>query len=231
MSMSDQMVRLVNKSDTDFKDMYNSVTYRVPAGSDGFAPFDAACLWFGDPSSQDLSARDRGRTDEYERLRVRYGVYADEHRFDGALPDIEVYTLDGDRVTMVREDPTGELGQVANPFTATSNADPLAARMNAMQDQMTRLLDAIGTLPADQQAMVVEAARGTTPADAVEATPDDAADGAADGTRAADGAVVKDPKAISSKAKASNQTTLSSGSSGTGSNTPPVDAPTRPQVK
>lgn len=115
-----QMVRLVNKGDKDFTDGFASQTYTIKAHSEGFVPFDAACLWFGHPDAYDVSPRQRARTDMYRRLRQRYGAFdtvekkgnddvpvSGDEMWERNRPRVEVYSLEGDQIITVIDDPEG----------------------------------------------------------------------------------------------------------------------------
>lgn len=101
-------LRLVNTSDREWSDSFASQKYRVPAQSEGLAPIDAVRLWFGDPELRDVGD-DNARDREYKRLRQRYGagMGTDDAEWEAQKPRMEVYTLDGERVTTVIDDPTG----------------------------------------------------------------------------------------------------------------------------
>lgn len=159
MAGPNDMVRISNKGETTFKDMYASITYTIKPDSDGFVPWDAACCWLGNPSLVD-AGREKPRTDAYELVRIRYGAYQDEAAFEVMRPKVEVYSLDGDRIIMIADDPY-DINQAPPAFTQTTVDDPLAARLNAMQEQLNALMDGISTLTPEQQQQVVKVARGT----------------------------------------------------------------------
>lgn len=102
------VVRVRNSGQAVWKDTYGNVTYRVQPGSEGIVPFEAACLWFGHPDAIDIDPRNRHRSDEYARLRIRYGVYDDDNLWDQQTPNIEVFDLDGNRILTVVDDPLGD---------------------------------------------------------------------------------------------------------------------------
>lgn len=127
-------VRATNTSDVDFTDMYDGQIYTVPAHGDAIVPFDAACLWFGDPRLTNEDPADptkRERVDEFTRVQVRQGwhdglVFDDRDQPEGrrvAWDDhrakVEIYDpIAGTRIYMVGEAPdappqdvTGEAAQ------------------------------------------------------------------------------------------------------------------------
>lgn len=104
--MATESVRLVNKGDDDFVAQYDRDTYTIPARSEGIVPWEAACLWFGDPRATDTGVQ-KNRLEEYRRLTVKFGVYDDHGLFDERRPKIEVWRLNGQQVTMLADDPFG----------------------------------------------------------------------------------------------------------------------------
>lgn len=146
-----RIVRAVNPSDKPFKDMCDSQPYLIPAGSESLIPYEAAVLWFGNPDTIDIDARRRDRTDEYMRVRVRYGVYEHEHLI-GQIPAIEIFTLEGDKIHMVKDDPEGILN---NPVVSDDTTlRSVQQQLLAMQAQQQQLLDAISKDPAAAQAIM-----------------------------------------------------------------------------
>lgn len=162
--MADQMVRCKNVGDKPFKDGYANVTYVLPPGKDVFVPYDAAVLWFGNPDVFDVSARQRGRTDFYHRLRLRYGAF-DDHRIlaDGSevrftadelweenKPQVEVYTLEGERLHTIIDDPEGT--NVDPAQTNPGEAQGILARMGQLEAELglLRQAQAAQTATADE---------------------------------------------------------------------------------
>lgn len=102
-------VRVRNDGDTDYTDGYNGNTYTIPAGGDAFVPFDAACLWLGDPRLQNLGPRDKHRANEYTRIATRMGAAeADRESFNEVRPALAVFNANtGIQMKMVADDPDG----------------------------------------------------------------------------------------------------------------------------
>ncbi len=101
--MSTQSVRAINRGSDEFSQMYDGVTYTIPAGSELIIPWDAAILWLGDPRLWN-SETDRARTKEYDRLQVRWGAIEGIDLAD-RLPNIAIHLLsDGSEVQMLGVD-------------------------------------------------------------------------------------------------------------------------------
>lgn len=160
-----QTVRVRNIGSTPFVGKYDGATFRIVPGSEGFVPFAASCLWFGHPAAMDLDDRNRHRTAEVERLRVRYGVYeADKVKdvpgikdvaghpdlgntadaFLTLTPDVEVFTVDGDRIITVIEDPDGNHVTPELITSATHQRDQLTIEeMRGRMAEMERMMEGL----------------------------------------------------------------------------------------
>lgn len=137
MLQANDVVRIRNLMDREWSAMYNSQTYRMGPGGETIAPYIAVCNWFGHPEAVDMGPRERYRTDEYARLRVFYGVYDDEDKWDELTPKVEVYDLDGNRITTVIDDPSGSALTPAQSTVA--ERDLLVRQMAQMQKQMAAM--------------------------------------------------------------------------------------------
>ena len=136
-------VRVKNVGTKDAVLRYNSIPYIVRAGDESTVPFEAMCLWLGDPRANDVpqtTSADQGgdvkyiptRDDEITRLRQLYGM----HSMGGSLelvegvdaetgrtieyPRMEVTLSSGERLYTVLEDPTGAQanGNLPTPIVA-----------------------------------------------------------------------------------------------------------------
>lgn len=137
MLQANDVVRIRNLMDKEWTGMYNSQTYRMSPGGECIAPYIAVCNWFGHPEAVDIGPRERYRTDEYARLRVFYGVYDDEDKWDELTPKVEVYDLDGNRIITVIDDPSGSALTPAQSTVA--ERDLLVRQMTQMQKQMAMM--------------------------------------------------------------------------------------------
>lgn len=229
-----RIVRAVNPGTRPFRDMCDSQDYKIDPGSETLIPFDAAILWFGNPDTLDIDARRRDRTDEYARVRVRYGIYEHEHRLS-EMPEVEIFTLDGERIFMVKDDPDGSK---ANPgLVADDDALRTVQRqLLAMQAQQAQLLEALAKNP-DAAQTIMRTLQGELPD-----VPDDAGQ-----TQPQNPAPIVDndgqtPPSISDPTPTpppvAPQPAPSTGAGGNptppqppqGSNTPPTDSPDRVKV-
>jgi len=141
-----QILRLKNVGTDRFSDMYDNQKYTIEPSGETLAPYEAVCLWLGDPESRDYDARRRDRTDEYERLSTRLGVYHDQHLFEAARPKLEVWTLDGQRITTVTEDPTGS-GMTINVSADSTTEAILRDQLDSMKQQMDAITVALESAP------------------------------------------------------------------------------------
>jgi len=133
--MATESVRVLNKGDADFKGQYDRDIYVIPAGSEGIVPWDAICLWLGDPRATDNGVQ-KNRLEEYRRLTSKFGVYDEQDQFDDARPKLEVYRLNGQRVTMLAEDP---FGQPVDVFGAGGGEVDLATQVSQLQAMVNEL--------------------------------------------------------------------------------------------
>lgn len=161
--MSMQMVRVKNVGDKPFKDGYANQTYEIKPGKEAFVPFDAAALWFGHPDVYDVSPRQRARFDQWKRLRTKYGAFdvaakgengvqvvtSADQMWERNKPQVEVYTLEGKRLTTVIDDPEGKtIG--ANEEQDVQNAG-LIARQEYLERELEALRAAIRTTSDDDE--------------------------------------------------------------------------------
>ena len=139
-----QIVRVKNVGTKRFTDMFNSQPTMIDPGGETLVSMDAVALWLGDPETRDIDARRRHRTDEYERLLTRYGVYQQEQTWHQVRPQLEVYTLEGVRVATVAEDPRGEgLDIVVSNDSTTETL--LRTQLDSMKTQMDAITSALSS--------------------------------------------------------------------------------------
>lgn len=148
--MAGEVVRLHNDGETAFNDRYGGQRYIINPGQDAIVPWEAMCLWLGNPDFVDIDKKRRFRTDEYHRLRVRYGAHDDATRgitadqmWEQHKPAISVHKIDGsdERIITVVDDPSGshltpQTQTVAENELLRTRMEEMARQMAAMQAQM-----------------------------------------------------------------------------------------------
>jgi hypothetical protein len=138
---------------------WNLRKYTIEPGSDGYIPFDLAKMAFGDPRSSDIV---QAVTDEFNgtmfisdrptEVRRLQQLYPDSHpKFreyipgdrsylrDGIsdrCPQVEVYTLAGDRIYTVIDDPMGDRIIAAAP--TRRDQDFQATQLQAQSEQLIK---------------------------------------------------------------------------------------------
>lgn len=150
------ILRVVNQDPIAHTVKWNSRRYKLEPGKDVFIPAACAYTWFGDPRStniyQSITTPEGtvyfvpDRASEVRRLRIKYGggFDGDEQSFDGvpALPNVEVYDTDGNRVTTVLDDPTGD--SVTPALITTSDETDLRKTVAQQQRLIAALMEANG---------------------------------------------------------------------------------------
>lgn len=129
-------VRVVNKEMYPIRRPFNNRDFTIPANSDAYVPFEWVKLYFGDPRSGEKVQRvqdERGndmiiadRRAEVIRLRnywqssvIVFREYIPGEEFEGPIsdliPTVEVYSLNGDRIWTVVDDPYGHRVIASSP--------------------------------------------------------------------------------------------------------------------
>src|SRR6188768_1726487 len=113
------IIRLVNPTDEDYIDYNGDKRYRIPAHGEIVTQSAPVHEWLGDPDLRD-DGRNNERTAEYTRLRARYGAYENRAVWERNKPKIEVWTMDGQRLLTIVDDPyltagTAEVDYGQNP--------------------------------------------------------------------------------------------------------------------
>lgn len=160
------ILRLHNDSPVAFKDQYASMPYQCPPGESIIIPFDALCLWFGDPRLQDRPALVQfDRRDEYERIKTRLGIQVKEATGEQwAWPDVWFESLEGERVVTLIEDPEGSKQSFANVSRGNlTDAEAVAQELEIVKKQQALLLEQLQKLQE----------QGLNPAPTLADVPDD----------------------------------------------------------
>lgn len=162
---SGQVIRLVNEGDSDFRDMYGSQPYVIPAGGQMFVDYDAMCLWLGHPEANDFDPRNRVRLAEYQRLRGRYGVDAksleqtlanvptdSDELFRRMRPKLAAYDASTNtQIITVADDPDGMT--VNREPEPGDNQGLILARMQQMEQEMAGLRTQLAQQERSRQAL------------------------------------------------------------------------------
>lgn len=136
-----KIVRVRNMGSTPFKFKFDNEPYVVAPSSESLVPYGAMVLVAGNPDARNLNSRQRNRLLEFTRLRTKYGAYEDDGKWEKNRPAIEFYTMDGDRIWTVLDDPDGER---VNPNLADEQSNAtLTAQLSSLQAQMSQVLGMI----------------------------------------------------------------------------------------
>lgn len=164
----DDIVKVVNREDYAFNVKWNSRSYRLHPGREVFIPASCAFLWFGDPRAssvyQSIADPDgtrmfvNDRATEVRRLRIKWGagMEGDEASFDGvAVPTVEVWTAEGERITTVLDDPDGRNVISASP--SIQDDEGLRALVAKQQQQIEAMKQHLGMNEDAEKAIADEA--------------------------------------------------------------------------
>jgi hypothetical protein len=154
------IVRVENQDTKTLTLEWEGSRYVIKPGKSDFVPMACAVEYFGDPFLVD-SGVDKSRTDAWNRIRVRYGIYSDMDRIATHLPKIAVYKSDGERLLMLMEDPDGD-NVPGLPATASldSGTQLLLDRMEAMERETAALRDELSRRSFESAAAPVIPADG-----------------------------------------------------------------------
>ena len=154
-------VRVKNVGEKDAVFYFNSIPYIVRVGEETTMPFEAVCVYCGDPRAtanpQVIPTNGEpmyvpARNDEVHRLRQLYGMHAlggdqdiicgtdPETGADIDYPRVEVTQAAGERLYTVLEDPTGELANpgILSPVQQRANNDQRAI-IERMEEEIRML--------------------------------------------------------------------------------------------
>lgn len=178
-----EFLRVKNNEDTPFVFHYNSRRYQVAANGEAFVPFEAVATRLGDPRSQshgvffkpDAGGPSIGippRLEEVARLQLKWGHLAADHALDPRtllerMPNVEVFTLDNQRVVLPAEDP--DCIQETMPLDVTIQSNDVNVRMA----QLERELATLRLMAEDSKAAAANATEQASP----DEIPEDGGDG------------------------------------------------------
>lgn len=184
-----QVVVLRNTSSSPYTIRHLRRVWTIPPHGELHAPWDAAQSFLGDPRAIDVG-RNKFRRILYDQVRALNNFYlgfdteTEAEAKDATLrtgrphssweakrPPIEVYSVEGQRIYMLIDDPSGT---IPNPWGAlntavdTSNSDVLRAEVARLSEQMANLTRLLAErqpadLPADLAAESTPLSGDTTP--------------------------------------------------------------------
>lgn len=138
------VVRLRNDGTGPFTQKYGGVKYTIPAGSEIIVPFMAMCLWLGHPNAVDIDKKRRFRTQEFQRLCVKWGVYEHHELVEEKFPSVSAWdVVDGHEYITVVKDPDGKhlTPDVQTKFERENLMDQMrqmSAQLAALQAQVNQ---------------------------------------------------------------------------------------------
>lgn len=134
-----QVVRLRNDGDTTFSQKYGGVKYTIPPKSELIVPFMAMCLWLGHPNAVDIDKKRRWRTQEFQRLCVKWGVYEHHEKVQEMFPKVSAWDVVNPQrefITVVK-DPDGK--HLTPDVQTKFERETLMEQMRQMQSQLAAL--------------------------------------------------------------------------------------------
>lgn len=145
--------KVTNLAKEDFRDTFCNQEYVIPAGKTGIVPDDACSLWFGHSTLLDQD-REPLRRQEFERLKIRYGAYDDVDLWEREKPLVTVEDIEGNKITTVIEDPTGE---TISPAPAlNTDLQVLEEEVRKQQRQIGLLMEELERRKGQESALQVE---------------------------------------------------------------------------
>lgn len=163
-----QIIRMTNVGDTDFKSEFELDMYVIRPGASVLMPRAALNCWFGDPYLTN-AGKDEWRKKEYNRVRRRYGCYADQ-TWDDIRPKIECYdATTNERILTVGEDPNGDGNRDhsiydGSPATLIDRVEQLTRELDALRATMVTENHGLGSTP---ETLTVDTPGPVSPAPAV----------------------------------------------------------------
>lgn len=149
-------VKVVNNGDKDLRVDYANKRWDIAAHGERTLPYHCMVMLCGDPRAFDVpnDPRQRYRTEEWQRLRVRYGIYEHMHLVDEMLPKLAVYSLQGNPITTVLDDPEGDADTVQS--MNESEFERLQKANVQMQKQMEQISRRLEQLTGAEKELTIE---------------------------------------------------------------------------
>lgn len=144
------LVKLVNLTDEDFIGTFGGTQFVIPAASAEMVPDGAMRLWMGDPDARD-KPRDRIRHDEMERIRTRNGCYGpeDDTLWEQRRPHLEAYTMAGERIWTVMDDPEGLKASAGMPTYTNEELSRMIIQQAEENVRLRERLEQAEVIPVD----------------------------------------------------------------------------------
>jgi len=144
-----QSIRLKNAGTEPFEHLYAGEMVRIEPGSELFVPFDAMVAFMGHPNLRN-NEYENWRDESYMNLCLFYGAVGVEGVDVKVLPKLEAWDSDGNRISTILDDPSGERIQVDAPEHSDTAimAQQLAAMKAAMESAGIDIPDANTAAPA-----------------------------------------------------------------------------------
>lgn len=138
---SNDIVRVKNVGEERWTDKFNNQRFVIDPGRDAVVPFAAVCLWLGNPDSRNKPGGQQHRRLEYNRLVIRYGGADNPELWERAVPKLEVYDFDNNRIMTVVDDPEGKgvhtsSSTVEEQEILQKKVDELTRSLTAMRQRM-----------------------------------------------------------------------------------------------
>lgn len=159
-----ELCRIVNKGKVPFVSKWEGNKFTIKPGSEIMVTRDAANRWTGNATVFD-DGKVNARREEYNRLRVLYGAYENDTKWEENQPHLAVYDLDGNRIITVIDDPEGTQVQPA-PIDRTTRSmqeqledmeRQMAAMRRAMEDQEVSASTGVGAVEGRPSSIPPEA--------------------------------------------------------------------------
>lgn len=156
-------LKVTNLANEEWRDSFANQPYVIPPNHTAIIDSDAVKLWTGDYEALDRP-NNPARLAEFMRLKVRYGCSDDPEMWERDKPVLAVEDIEGNKITTVIEDPTGET--INPPPAQSTDLLVLEDALRKQQRQIEILTEELATRKATEIATQVE-----LPADTPENAP------------------------------------------------------------
>lgn len=132
-----ETLRVVNVGDRVFEGWFNRHLYRIDPGAAVFVPRGFVNIYLGDWELDDQMGRVYKRREDWERLQLRYS-YTDPKQWEASVPRMEVFDLDGNKLTTILEDPEGVSVNVHE--TTIAEHETLQGEVTRLRNQLDNVM-------------------------------------------------------------------------------------------